>query len=425
MNRVIYAIFFLMAFSNTSILGHIYLVEIPVVIGALMLPFHRDQKALSFNLLDRLVLTYAVFSLISVAVGIDSLYESARHYRLMVLTPVLIYLVIRFGSSSLEQLRKAAFFILPGTFWQGGLLLQYYILYGSRPVGVEGAVSTITLSVLISISLFLMIFNFKVKPKPVMNAFRYGLIILLFFMLVVTGTRAALIGFVVMVVAIIFVWNLKSRRVWIGRGMLISISMLLILVISGSIIFAGIKIDNVKEKSTSVERVFDLDMLLWDLSGRIDFWGRITNNALENPFFGSGGASHSIGTSGGTDFKLGSAHNVLVSTLVTSGVPGLIILLSLIWAVYQVFKVIDNETLKHFVLGKSVLASVSVLLMVAITNDFSGGRIFIWLLLLAIAARMLNELPRVAATKEQQGGVTVGDTEEAKAQIKTSGVRLR
>ena len=93
---------------------------------------------------------------------------------------LLIYLVIRFGASSLQQLQKAIFFIIPGTVWQGGLLLQYYILHGSRPVGVEGAISTITLSVLISLSLFLMIFNFNKKPKPMMNALRYGLILVLF-----------------------------------------------------------------------------------------------------------------------------------------------------------------------------------------------------------------------------------------------------
>lgn len=414
--------FFLMAFSNKSVFGHLYLVEIPMVIGVLMLFFHRDKQALAFNSVDKLVVIYAVFSLISVAVGIESLYESARHYRIMVLTPVLIYFVIRFGSSSLEQLRKAMFFIIPGTLFQGGLLLQFYVLNGSRPVGVEGAVSTITLSVLIAVSLFLMLFNFTKTPKAMMNVFRYGLIVLLFVMLIISGTRAALLGFVMMAVAVAVAWKYKPRRVWIGRGMFMAISFLLVLVISGSIIFSGIKIDNVKEKAVSVERVFDLEMLLWDMSGRIDFWGRIANHALENPIFGSGGASHNIGTSGGTAFSLGSAHNVLVSTLVTSGVPGLIILLSLIWAVYKVFKVIDNKTISQCVLGKSVLASVSVLLMVAVTNDFSGGRVFLWFMFLAISARMLNELPRMAWLEKTEDEI---DADEPQVNKQTTGVRLR
>jgi len=172
----------------------------------------------------------------------------------------------------------------------------------------------------------------------------------------------------------------------------------------------------------AVERVFDLEMLLWDMSGRIDFWGRIANHALENPIFGSGGASHNIGTSGGTAFSLGSAHNVLVSTLVTSGVPGLIILLSLIWAVYKVFKVIDNKTISQCVLGKSVLASVSVLLMVAVTNDFSGGRVFLWFMFLAISARMLNELPRMAWLEKTEDEI---DADEPQVNKQTTGVRLR
>ncbi len=423
MKYIIYAIFFFMAFSNTSVFGHLYLVEIPVIIGVLMLFTHRDKKAFEFNSLDRLVIIYAVFSLVSVAVGIEYLYESARHYRLMVLTPVLIYFVIRFGASSIEELRRGMFFIIPGTVWQGGLLLQFYVLHGARPVGVEGAVSTITLSMLIVISLFILLFNFTKKPKVMMNLFRYGLIFLLFLMLVISGTRAALLGFVIILVATSFTWKYKVRRVWIGRGMFMAISFLLIMVISGSIIFSGIKIDNFKEKATSVERVFDLEMLMWDVGSRIAFWGKITNQALESPLFGNGGASsHSLGTSAGTAFNLGSAHNVLVSILMTSGVPGLIILLSLIWMFYKVFNVADNEKLQQSVLGKPVQASVSVLLMVAVTNDFSGGRVFIWFMFLAISARMLNEIPRLSSSGELQNKI---DENAEKTETQTAGVRLR
>ncbi|NOX08320.1 MAG: O-antigen ligase family protein [Gammaproteobacteria bacterium] len=402
MKYIIYAIFFLMAFTNTALFGHIYLVEIPTVIGLFMLLSHRDNKALVFNMLDRLVIIYAIFSFLSVVVGLDSLYESARYYRLVVVTPVLIYMVIRFGASSIQQLQKAVFLIIPGTFYQGLLLVQYYVVHGERPVGVEGTISVITLSVLIAFSLFIMLFNFPKKLKLMMNMLRYSIIAMLFIMLVISGARAGMLGFVMMVVAIYIGWQRKSRRVWIGRLMLSAISVLLILIISGSILFKDVKVEDAHDRGVSVDRLFDIDMYLWDIRGRVAFWGRIANQALEHPLLGSGAASHDIGKTGGTEFSLGSAHNILVSTLRTSGVLGLAILLALIGAFYRVFKVIDNDRLTPCVLGKSVLGAASVLLMVAITNDFSGGRVFIWFLLLAMAARILNELPRMAMTGVEQ-----------------------
>lgn len=404
MKYILYLVFFLLAFSNTSIMGHLYLVEIPVIIGAFMLPFKKDIKSLKLNALDYVVIVYVVFSLVSVAVGLETLYESARHYRLMVLTPFLIYLVIRFGASSLEELRKAVFFIIPGTIWQGILFLQYFMLHGERPVGVEGTVSTITLSVLISLSLFIMVFNFPKKPKRMLNIIRYGLILVLFVMLIVSGTRAALLGVVVMLPVIAIFWEKKQRRVLVGRAMISAITGLLIIMISGSLFFSDIQlgVKDRHERGTVVNRLFDVEMYLWDISGRIAFWGRVTKHALESPIFGNGAASHKIGRSGGTTSSMGSSHNILVSALVISGVPGLLILLAMIWMIYRVFAVVEDAKWKHCVLGKSVLGIVSILLMVAITNDFSGGRIFIWLLLLALGSRMLNELPRISENDDKE-----------------------
>jgi O-antigen ligase len=118
------------------------------------------------------------------------------------------------------------------------------------------------------------------------------------------------------------------------------------------------------------------------------FWGTVANMALEHPILGSGGAGYRLGKKGGTRFNLGSVHNVLLSSLIVSGVPGLIIFLMLIWATYRRMNVIPGDTEPIISLGKILWCSFTMLILVAITNDVTGARILYMFFLMGLIANL-------------------------------------
>ena len=125
MKYTIYAFFLALPFANIPIFVNVYPIDIPLIFALLLIPFNRKAKLVKIMPLDIVVISYALFSLLSVIVDMSSIYEGARYYRLMVMTPVIIYVVIRFSGFSTEELRKGLFFMLPGIIWQGILLLKY------------------------------------------------------------------------------------------------------------------------------------------------------------------------------------------------------------------------------------------------------------------------------------------------------------
>ena len=404
MKYILYAFFFALPFANKPIAGHIYPIEIPLLLGLLFLPFSPNLTTTRLNALDVLMFAYAVFGLLSVVVGMHSLYESARHYRLMVLTPVLLYVFIRFCPFLVRDIQKALFFILPGAFWQGVLLLNYYLVFGERPVNVEGAASTITLSIIFTFSLAVLIFGFSQKPGFFVRVIRYVLIAVFLVMLLVSFTRAALVVFILLAPITTWIWSARKRRILLGRTVFGATLGLLFMIFTGAVIYSGQAVENERETQRSAERLLDIDLYLKDISARVAFWGRLTQSALENPILGSGADRHKIGRSGGTDFNIGSAHNILISTLITTGVIGLLIFLSVVFLVYRAFGSFPENHGEVDAIGKVLLLTLTVLLFVAFTNDFSGGRVFIWYSLLALASRLSMEKVDLEKT-----GIMIGD----------------
>ena len=389
MNYIVYAIFLLIPFvNNVVVAGHIYLVDIPVLVGILFLPFSIKSRHQKIAILDFLVFAYLVANLLSVAVGLETLYESARYYRQMVLGPVLLYIVVRFSPLSADQLRKAMFFMLPGILFQGFLLIKYYLINHSRPVGVEAAASTVTLSVLFCISLFVLFLGKQGRIGVAKRVLWLILITAFSAMLLVTFTRAAIISVALLLPCIHMIWIKRHLRKIFGSIVFASLLAFFVLLAAGSIIsFSPQKVENQKEVQRSVGRLYEKDLYVKDLSDRLAFWGKLTRNALENPLLGSGASSYSIGKLGGTQFQLGSSHNLLVSSLLTSGLVGVCLMLLIIRSAFSSFnRFFANEDIDS--LGKILMASFTVMLLVGITNDFTGGRVLIWFLLLSLIAKI-------------------------------------
>lgn len=388
MNFVVYLLFALVPFTNMAIGGHVYLLEIPLLLCLFLLPFAPGKKLIKLTFLDVLVFIYALFSLISVAVGVESLYESARHYRLMVLTPVLIYFVVRLVPQKIENLRTDLYFMLPAIVWQVVLFIQFYITHGQRPVNVPGAVSTVTLSLLFCFGISILFFIKKKERTAINKLLALFLGALFLVALFLNATRASIIGFVFLTPLVIYIWRKIKFKKRFSYLVMFTIVLLLGLIVSNAILFKDLQIEVSREVEKSIERVYSPELYLADFRGRLFFWGVMAQKAMEHPILGTGAASHNIGFRGGTLFSLGTVHNMFVSMLITSGVPGLILLLSIIAATYSVLNKIqsDNEIVNS--IGKFVLLNFSILLLVATTNDLSGGRVFLFFLLMALSAKL-------------------------------------
>lgn len=401
MKYIVYAIFLTIPFANQAIVaGHLYLVDIPALMGMLLLPFNIKSGSYKLNILDFLVIIFLVLNMVSVVIGLDSLYESARYYRHMVLSPVLIYIVVRFSPLSVNELGKAVFCMLPGIFFQGVLLFRHYFTFFTRPIGVEAASSTVTLSVFFCISLFVLFWS-NWRRRGIVQWVLWALLITAFSaMLLITFSRATIIGFILLLPITHMLWARMHLRKLFGSVVFFSICIFFVLLATGAVIFEkSIKVANQEEIKRSVGRVYETDLYLKDLNDRLLFWGAMTRVALEHPVFGSGSSSYSVSRLGVTKFQLGSSHNMLVSALLTSGLIGVCLLG---WIIRSSFNLI-NTFIPYSdtdALGKILLSSFVLMLMVGLTNDLTGGRILVWFLLLSLISRIGDVTQQILRQKQ-------------------------
>ncbi len=392
MRILTYLLFASLSFPQVTVLGHIHIFEIPLLLILILLPFYSIGKEYRRKLLflDVVVAIYALFSLLSVFVGADSLYESARQYRGAILSPVLVYVVFRNMPMSLSVMRRGLYMLIPGILYQAVLFIRYYLTYGVRPpTGEDGIlVSTITLSVLFCIGALIMFY----QRKEVTSKNRYMLTLIigatLTAALFVSFTRMTVILFLLLAPFGGIIWNSPKLRKLLQRGIYSILAAILIVMFGSAISVGKIEIEDEKEVQKSFERLVNIDLYLKNIQGRINFWGMTVKSAMKNPIFGSGAASYKIGHRAGTGFALGSSHNALVSALVVGGIPGLALLIMLIVGTYRCLNAIVIRAGPIRSIGMIILVGYTIQLFVAITNDLTAGRVFILFFFMALAARL-------------------------------------
>jgi hypothetical protein len=395
MKYIVYLIFITIPFASQTMAGHIYIIEISVSIGFCVLLFNLSKIEFRFTRLDLVVGAYALFGLVPVLVGSDFLYEASRGYRQMVLTPVLVYVLVRFSPCASQELKKALFLLLPGMVWLGLLLMKYYIIHGARAVGVEDAGSTITLSLLFCMGLYILIFvGANGRPTFIKRSLCYCLAAILGLMLFVTQTRSTTFVFLALTPFVNLIWERRYLRASLGHVMLLSMTLLFILITTGALVDeykpTG-EVVNEKLIQHSASRLFNAGLYRQDLERRLLLWRGQAKTALEHPIMGQGWQSYTVGMSGRTGFYLGSSHNIIVSTLTTSGLFGVMILLLMIKYTYKLLAGVSGGIEDALCMGKVLLGSFTIFLTVALTNDLTGGRVFLWFFLMSLVSKLSIE----------------------------------
>lgn len=212
-------------------------------------------------------------------------------------------------------------------------------------------------------TIFPLISYFKVQKKPV----HLGIsVFLCLFGIIITGSRAALIAFVIAAILYLVLSSIKSSK----KGLLIG-SATFLLVISTSLIYLNTHLHSQSSENGILER-FSLQEDDRSLQSRVSIWKPALISVEDNLFFGSGFETFSLVYAQHMDPQIyqveritsipDKAHNSIVEILVENGLLGL---LAYIFC-----------TLAVFVLGIRALFKVSKekrMYLVGVLSAFTAG----------------------------------------------------
>lgn len=391
MNWIIYFLFVSVSMANLTIGGEIYVVELAAVLAltVILLSGIKDKSIKKLVFIDIVILAYAFFSLTSVVSGAEHLWESARYYRANILTPTLIYFAFRFLPLTPDLFKRGLYFMLPLMLIQSLLLIKSYVLIGGRQQFFEGSLTyTITLAALFVVGASVVFFLRKEDKSTFKTILTAVSLVIILLALYLTFSRTSLGGFLMLAPIATFVWQRPGLVRLSGKVVFSGLILFLILLFTSSIVYkgSGIDIQKQREMYDSSSRLFSVELFVQDITGRFKMWGRLTDQAMENPVLGGGGASYSTAKRGS---HIASSHNMLISVLLVSGIPGILLFISIIMGTYKCFnKIVGQQGLVND-LGKLLWVSYTSLLMVGITGGLGGGRIFLFYALMGMISRLL------------------------------------
>lgn len=388
----IYLLFAAIPFWHLRLFEGISVYEMAVVANLFVMPFVQAKTRVRWNSLDVLVFLFAFYGIVTVAISSSTTYESMRIYRYMILGPALLYFIVRVMQPNQRQLAKGMAIFSALVAVQALVVIHYVITHRVRPetgagwelYQYQGVVASIVTFSVLAVMAASASFFLAWRARGVK---RYALLLIWFVCtagLLASATRASAFGFVLLFP--LSGWFLRRafrRKLLVTTGYLVIIGVML------SIAFMFVSGPNIAlggggTNQNAIERVVNIDEYKSDIMGRVAFWVGLVRQGSSSAIFGKGMASFDIGTSGGTSFHVGSAHNVLVSTFYTSGLIGLLIIL-LLWraafrGIYQLNLDVPEERWR----ARFLMVSIMVLLLVSVTNDLTAGRGNLLLFLLAL-----------------------------------------
>ena len=375
--------------TNIKFFGHVYLFELIAVMLFLIIVvfFAIGSIKIRLNYTDYSVLAFGFFSLISVAINIDSPYESMRYYRHMVLVPILVYFLTRFIFIEIYSTQKGSLVLILVTIFLVISMLIYYLRTGLRPEAAFGIDSLITASMLAAFAILFFYYHIEFVEKPLFKTFVGIIVIFLFLGLIVSMTRSALIGvFLIPVIIRITLSKKIFQKIFLVSFVLAVFSLIFISYYyynPNKTHFSPLHQQRPIELEREIDRITNIESYIDDTRRRLHEWGYILSFAMERPFFGYGGTYYRFAKAGKS-----TAHNIFISSFITSGGFGLTLLLVLYCCAFLNSFSINFRNIRFNVLRKFVLASMIMMLMIGITNDLSGERSILLFLIIALSSNL-------------------------------------
>ena len=358
------------------------------------------MRSISFkvNHTDIIILAFVFFSLISVILGIDSLYTSARYYRHMILVPAIVYFLIRSLFRRIYDLDKSILLLALVASIQVVFTLALYIKTGERPRGAVGAQSLITIGMLGAFAIFYFFENLRRVKNLNSKIFLILLLLFLYFGIYTSMTRAAILGVLIIpLIRRITFRKIIFQRFFVSFLVFANLSLIIISYVyynpSQTHYDPNRKYRSV-ELEKQIDRVTNIDRYIEDFELRLKQWGYVLEVAIKQPILGHGATFYRYARGG-----VSSAHNIFVSSFMTFGIPGIAFLLILIVSTYSNIFSLQTEDPIIKSLRNFIFACFTLMIFIGTTNDFTGGRANIFFLLMALS-RNLNELASSKTIKD-------------------------
>ena len=391
MKLILSCLFLTLPFQNIVIADILTLYEIFLLAGLVILFAQIAMRKIEIRLVisDVLVFAYAIIFLMAVFNYSESFYNAARNYRWLVLTPVTIYALIRFCPLSVSTLNNLALLIIPGCLWQGTFLfIRFLEGYGLRPEYFAEYSSPVTLSFLFAFCAFIVFFTKPKKGNIYIAVIRWLLFSVMIIFLIITYQRAIFIGFISLMTLWIWLKDNSKLRILFSKIIFISLIGILALILSNVPFRSDVSYMEIRGLQKTHERLVSVELYLADIENRLSLWQNAAHQAIAtNPFWGMGMDSWDITSSNVAEMYYGTAHSAMVSSIRLAGLSGLISLLAVILTTYNAFNRASETSTPLNNMWKISYLSFSLLLLLVLTNDFSGGRATLFFFLVALAVK--------------------------------------
>lgn len=394
MKTIFYILFLCLPLSNITIGGHVYVFELPLLLLLPVVLFKKSGGNNKLVALDVIIGSYMFFSLLGVMVDLSQAYEAARYYRINVLTPLALYIVIRKFPLDKSVLKKALLLFTPVIIGLAIYTIVMFVAFGQRLKGLSGdeeiAIYMVTMSLLFFLGTIILLYLRTTMSRKLYYRICIVLAAITYLGLLVSLTRTTIILSIVLIPLGHYFWTRRKMRKMASVGVLSVLLAVIIVMFAGGLTYDGEVIygEELRAMQRTSDRLLNLDLYMQDLAGRFQFWSRVADMAFENPILGSGGASATIGRSGGTDFYLGNVHNFLLNELVVSGVVGLALTFMQVYLVYRMLTRIDSRDIYVQAFAKIVWIGFTMIIAVGVTGGNSGGRAFFYYMFMALAVRV-------------------------------------
>lgn len=354
-----------------------------IVIFSLFNLKFNDYKV-KVNSLDFIATMFVFFAIISVILNPDNFYESAREYRHSYLVPLIMYIFLQTLFDNSKQLLILLFSIIPILFFSNILILPDVLLTGDRLSGK--GMSSITLGFLATWSMLILLLtkkNIKSFTNKIISIF---LIIFFFLVTFYQASRGVFVGVLFACITNFIVQKKESRKyifIFVVSFLLVSFYIFMFIITKNFEPETFEKNSEYRSVESSYSRLFSIEHYENDINKRLELWTKSFNYGLDNPFLGKGlqSVQYSKIIRG-----FSTPHNVFISVFTSSGLVGTLLFIMMIVIFYSKILSLPNDNnfleIKNF-----LMISVTVLLAIGSTNDFSGGRFAYFFILLSIASK--------------------------------------
>jgi len=392
----VYLLLLVIPFSFPDIGGptmpYIRLYEIFALLG-LMMAFlsggAATQQSIQWNAIDLCFVAYIFSGLLSMLFGMDQIYVSARDYRNVYISSLLVYLAVQFCFENRKQIFFSFWFFVVALITQLVIVLPNFFRTFERPEGIPLMLSLVTLATLAA---WMICYLLCVAHRNEIYSTSWWKSALLLppmlLLLLITYRRAALYGLFAALPISYAAYRIKLvRKCFVPVSVILLISFFFTLVFANPTMFKGTRQEqNMYESSKrTFERLTSVPTYIADIKMRMQLWNKCVRDA-SNTFIG---ALFGNGQDAYRSYGLSTPHNIFVSMFVTSGIIGLvtfaILNFSLVHYLLKIHLFHDNEWLGIF-----LLCCYLVLFFVSATNDFSGGRNILFGVLLAVTSKYVK-----------------------------------